>query len=641
MDKVQRPLRIAEHVALEIAEPAFARAGEKSSWKIPFVLSRDVSAEQRLVLFAHGGRNNKPAWGSLQIEKPGQEGYIALFAPDRSRLRPLGRYGGERSGVFGFEVPEHGFREGDQLVMELGGEAGAVAPAIALASKLFLLFAFPNEEKPPPPLTLFGNVLYNMIGACLLDIKGGRLSAIRAYTGSNAVAGQELSVLVRPEDEFGNVASDKPGKLAVRINGEKVRVQRRALENSNCCLLTGVVLPRANVYRLEIEDTAHGLKTMTNPVRCCKKAPDNTVLWGMIHGHTEISDGCGSLDHYFNYMRDECGLDFGATGDHDHLFETSDDMWSMTQEAVLKYNQPGRFTTFLGYEWAKWRKNGDGDRNVYYLKDRRPMFRSDDGCYSSPADLFQALQNETALVIPHHTAEKGNHCDFKDHDPEKERLIEIYSVWGNSERSVHQGNPFPVTDMSSDGGPYGSGEVPSGFVQRALQLGWRVGFTAGGDDHRAHAGDQIKGDGSYRAGLLAVCARENTREALWEALWNRHCYGTTGARIILDFKLNGHPMGTELLVSEHPDLVGSRKISVAVCGTAKIGRVEIVRNNTDLHTFNAGCCDADFEWDDNDSLQDINLPPARYSSVPFAFYYVRVTQEDGEMAWASPIWILS
>jgi len=47
--------------------------------------------------------------------------------------------------------------------------------------------------------------------------------------------------------------------------------------------------------------------------------------WGMIHGHSELSDGAGNLRDYFSQLRDECALDFGALSDHDHLFETEDE----------------------------------------------------------------------------------------------------------------------------------------------------------------------------------------------------------------------------------------------------------------------------------------------------------------------------
>jgi hypothetical protein len=186
--------------------------------------------------------------------------------------------------------------------------------------------------------------------------------------------------------------------------------------------------------------------------------------------------------------------------------------------------------------------------------------------------------------------------------------------------------------------------VPAGFVQRALELGWRIGFTGGGDDHTAHPGDEVYHGVEpwrYKAGLMAVHAAENTRDALWQAMWNRRCYATTGARIILDWSLEGRPMGAELSLRDAPGLEHRRRLRVRVHGTAPVRSVEIVRNNRDVHRVEPGGMDTEFGWTDAAPLAEVNLAPAPYCPSPFTFYYVRVTQADGEMAWGSPAWIQS
>ena len=105
----------------------------------------------------------------------------------------------------------------------------------------------------------------------------------------------------------------------------------------------------------------------------------------------------------------------------------------------------------------------------------------------------------------------------------------------------------------------------------------------------------------------------------------------------MDFHLDDRPVGYDLCES---DLPGSRRrITVSVHGTDKLASVEIVCNNRDVHIVNPNALDAEIDWVDERPLADIYLPPALHSPTPFAFYYVRVTQVDGEMAWASPIWI--
>lgn len=635
-ESFKRPIRIPENIQLSIAEPNLAKADEQRKWTLNFTLSEAISKEQEIHLMVHGGRNNKNAWRNLQIENSSKEGYVSLKRLSGEQLQPIKI----NDGMIAFSVPNDGLEEGEKLVAELGGKA----PRLSLPNKFFLLFKASSEDKLIAP-TLFGEVLNRIVGTCLIHVVGNDIEKIRTYAKSHAISGKEISILVRPEDKYGNISSEKLGNLVVRINGQEVKTRRESVENSNCCILKGIILPEEGIYRLEVEDTSRGMKAITNPIKCYTESSSKKVLWGVIHGHTEMSDGAGSIEHYFTYMKDACGLDFGAISDHDHLFETSEQMWEQTQDAVVKYNQTGRFTTFLGYEWAKWRKNGDGDRNVYYLYDRKPMFRSDDGEYPTPDELFKAIENESAIIIPHHPAGNGNHCDWKEHYPEKERLVEIYSCWGNSERSVHDGNPFPVRPAGgTESDAIDAGEVQSGFVQRALELGWRVGFIAGGDDHLGHAGDEIligRKPWLYKAGLMAVYAEDNTRRSIWNAMYNRRTYATTGARIIMDMRLNIHPMGSEISLSDYPQLSSKRRLTLKVHGTDTVKSIEIVRNNSEIHTYYSESSDVSCDWIDTEPLADVNLPPSLYCSTPFTFYYIRITQVDDEMAWSSPIWILS
>jgi len=113
-----------------------------------------------------------------------------------------------------------------------------------------------------------------------------------------------------------------------------------------------------------------------------------------------------------------------------------------------------------------------------------------------------------------------------------------------------------------------------------------------------------------------------TREAVFDALSARQCYATTGERILLDFRINGALMGSEIRCSGKPEL------SVEVHGTAPISDVTIIRNNEDFQTLSP-----EHETMDMDAVME----GAAVDRTDF--YYVRVTQVDGHKAWSSPIWI--
>lgn len=610
MASIVRPARIPEGVPLVRFDPPTAEAGERGEWRIRFALPEAVLADAKLGLFLHGGRHGKGRFDDVQVGVEADSG-VRVHA------------GGLEKGEMPLERASD-LAAGDVLTVTL--RAGA--PRVTLCNCFVYLFV---PGTAPAAMTKTNmEKARRVLSAAVVDVVGSRLDHLRAYAPSQAAPGESVSVLIRPEDRFGNLSRGPAGRLQALVNGVPVETEAHAVGDSVCRRVVVTLDRPGEVVRVEIQDPQHGLSTTTNPVVVggCDGHGEKP-LWGMIHGHTEFSDGAGTIDHYFDYARNACALDFCAPGDHDHVWETSDGMFGMMCAAVERHHVPGRFVVFPGYEWAKWRVNGDGDRCVYYrCPEEAEFFHSDDGHEDTPAKLFAALQSREALVIPHHTAISGNPCDFREHDPRCERLVEIYSTWGCSERAAGDGNPKPVYE-----------EVAAGFVQRALAMGWRVGFTAGGDDHMGHPGDEIVGDCLYQAGLFAVWASACTREAIWEALVARRTWGTTGPRTVLRFSVAGAPMGSEVSVRGNDAVGVSRRITAAIHATAAVAKAEVIRNNRTIYET-VGGTDLAFEFEDRDPLDAIMLPPAEFSPAPFAFYYLRVEQEDGHMAWASPVWVV-
>jgi hypothetical protein len=125
----------------------------------------------------------------------------------------------------------------------------------------------------------------------------------------------------------------------------------------------------------------------------------------------------------------------------------------------------------------------------------------------------------------------------------------------------------------------------------------------------------------YWGGLTAVFAKTLSREDVFDALYNRRCYGTTGARILLEFSINGNIMGAELKTSTIP------QIFVIVAGTQPIVKIDLIRNNKTIFTYSGSGTNESFHFSDQTIEKGDN------------YYYVRVIQKDDEMAWSSPIWV--
>jgi hypothetical protein len=371
-------------------------------------------------------------------------------------------------------------------------------------------------------------------------------------------------------------------------------------------------------HKIHVIDESGLLQDNSNPVLITEEEVREQIYWGDLHNQSKYhglgSWSVGTPDELYQYARGIAHLDFaGITDDAAPLSPG----WQEIQQAAIDHYEPGKFVTFKAFEWCTKRY---GHRNTIFADVEmegnypRELF---DGCIE---DFWDYFRSKDVIMIPHHTLVW---TDWNYYDPELEPLLEIYSIWGSSERP---GNPL-----------WNHSCVPGGGAQAALARGYRLGIIGSTDTHAGTPGRSIPNSDRfdwqpYKGGIAAVYAPELTRKAIFEALKNRRTYGTTGVRIILDFQLSDHPMGS-LIEGNKSD---QRRITVRAIGTDRIRKVEIIRNN---HTI---CCHAaddfqvEFEFMDEDRIEDFAAQDETGNTV--VFYYVRVTQVDQEMAWSSPIW---
>jgi hypothetical protein len=342
------------------------------------------------------------------------------------------------------------------------------------------------------------------------------------------------------------------------------------------------------------------------------------LYWGEIHGHTELSDGVGTVDAYLCTARDVAGLDFGAVTDHDHGGVAKPELWGhkweQIQEKVAQYHAPGEFVTLLGYERDSW--PWYANLCIYYRDGQGELIRGEEDGEITREELVALLARDDVLAIPHHTATMVQGANFDAIPLElMTPLMEVYSKWGTSE---YWGNPEPVAI-----------EARGGHWRVALEAGARMGCVAGSDVHSPHPGlvhhvghDPLRYD---HPGLCAVLAEELSREAIFDALKARRCYGASGARIVLDLRLNEAVMGQEMVLPADVP----RRIWIDVQGEAPLARVDLVKNGQDHITHHTDGQSASVHL----ALDDL------YAERETDYYYLRATQSDGRRAWSSPIWV--
>jgi len=365
-------------------------------------------------------------------------------------------------------------------------------------------------------------------------------------------------------------------------------------------------------------------RELSNPIVRKKGGGKNLkVFWGDLHCHSSLSDGGFSTpDDCFRYARDVALLDFCSITDHSFGLACLDH-WEKLLQSCRKYNRPGKFITIPGYEIMP---HPSGHKNIYFASEEGAELLFADyqrGCGGlSPGARTETYEKILSHDIPRiDDLEKffdrfeGKDCIISIHHTDRwnqyreglVRLVEICSEWGISQPGWRQNNS-------------------AGVVDDALLTGCRLGIVGGSDNHRgrpAWPGSHLRAESPvrYPAGLTAVYASSLEREAIWEALMARRVYATTGKRILLDFRLNGLPMGSICKDS------GGREMSVRVHACSPLDRIDIYRNGRGIHTHYTDALDVGFDFED------------RECPAGSCFYLVKVTQIDGEMAWSSPIWV--
>jgi hypothetical protein len=286
-------------------------------------------------------------------------------------------------------------------------------------------------------------------------------------------------------------------------------------------------------------------------------------------------------------------------------------MWRRSQDITQSFYEPGSFTTFFAYEWTSWQT---GHRLVMYRDYGHGIYRWIDQLYDTPEELWNALDQQGApyLSIPHLMGEWAD-------------KFEVHPLWTQINNEGQRVGEIHSHHNHRNAQRFEIGPDDTWSYQHAWHLGHRIGLIGSSDNHLGTPGiNNFTPRIGQAGGLAVVLAEHNDRDSIWDAMWNRRTYATTGTRIYLDFQIDGHQMGEEYASTGDP------AISATVAGTGALAAVELIKHDhagyAVLHTEQPEGDLCTFELVDEDFETD-------------SFYYVRVTQVDGEMAWSSPTWV--
>lgn len=552
--------------------------------------------------------------------------------PDRSKVENVSEHVGTHVWV---RVLGNTLEEGDEVILKYGDSSytkQAAAETCPVAGMPQFDVAIDQQGRLEAPYS--GYYLVPHPPVC--SVSADNPVKFEVIIPSDIVSGEYFNVTVFAIDRLHNLVTTHVGELICyngHENGEEVF---RGCFNEDDCGVKKIKVKLHGEGTLMIYAIdGHGnLKGVSNSAVSHLKAPENYHYWGDLHGHTGIQWGRGSGKSYYEFAKEVAALDFCALTDPDagrytnnnetaHLSLScymSDKQWREIQEINKEYYKPGEFVPLLGYEYHNDAPNPEfgGDRNVYYESYDEPIRRCVDSGSYHPAELWEQLKEQKvkAITIPHHTAKKVMLGSLEINDAEVQRLIEIYSGWGNSEC---EGCERPII---------GGSLYDNHSVHYALSKGYLLGFVAGSDTHAGMPGYShwvfSEAMESYRGGLTCVKASRLDKESVFSALYHRNVYATTGERIILDFSVNEGDMGSVLEYKKNQ----KRKIHVKAIGTSDIDVVEIISMGRVLYAQKGAGREIEFTFSDESFLAD-----------GWTYYYARVYQKDKGIAWSSPVWL--
>jgi len=334
------------------------------------------------------------------------------------------------------------------------------------------------------------------------------------------------------------------------------------------------------------------------------------IYWGDLHTHSGYSCDCKATERsevwpadMLRFGRHAAALDFMALTDH-HFVDRpakalSEQEWIDTVRACREADDPGAFVAIPGIEYRCER--GDTVALFGEAPEYAEITRPEDDRIDR---FWRSLRGRDFLTIPHfhNPGSLPEGTWIAPDEPAVEPVMEVFSCHGRFDEPPHDGMalaPPAVKLLRADRN-----------ADYLLRRGYRYGIMCSSDGHKGRPGTN---------GLVAVFTSELSREALFEALRERRCYGTTNARIRLLFTVNDRLMGSEIAGASR------LRFRLQVHGTAPIRWVEVLRSGRLHRRFAPAAHTLEETWEEADDES--------------AWFMVRLVQEDQAMAFSSPVWV--
>lgn len=352
--------------------------------------------------------------------------------------------------------------------------------------------------------------------------------------------------------------------------------------------------------------------------------------FGQLHSHTQYSDGAGSLDSALAYVKalpDNANVDFVAFTDHSNYFDSKNNpnveaalydtslvkdsdpshSWATYKNTVAAFNaaNAGKMVAIAGFEMT-W-SGGPGHINTFNTPGivSRNNTTLNNKTKDAGLQAYYKLLSQTEGVnsisqFNHPGTTFGNFIDFGYWDAVVDTRMYMVEV-GNGEGQIGAGGYYPSYEQ---------------YIM-ALDKGWHVAPTNNQDNHKGKWGNA-------NDARDVILTDDFTEDGIYEALRARRMYATEDKNLELDYTVNGNMMGSIIDVPE--------KLNFEISfndpdRTDSIAKVELVVNSGKVA----------YTWD---SAADLTKGSVSVELAPeYTYYFVRVTEGDGDLAVTAPVWV--
>lgn len=392
------------------------------------------------------------------------------------------------------------------------------------------------------------------------------------------------------------------------------------------------------------EDMAEGRTTVTvTVVRADGKETEKTwsfivgeaqyeLYFGQLHSHTTYSDGSGSLESALEYIAnlpESANVDFVAFTDHSNYFdgssagttanpegalydmslasEVSQSLWSEYKGAIAEFNASQSSVVAIGGFEMTW-SGGPGHINTFNTEGivSRNNTTLNNKTNDAGMKAYYALLSQTEGVdsisqFNHPGSTFGTFTDFAYWDAVIDSRIYLVEV-GNGEGQIGAGGYYPSYE----------------YYTMALDKGWHVAPTNNQDNHKGKWGNA-------NDARDVILTDDFSEEGIYEAIRALRMYSTEDKNLEIGYTVNGLMLGSS--ITEVPEKLNIEVTVYDPDNSDSISKVEVIVNSGKVA----------YTWDDPADLADgalsVELDPT------YSYYYIRVTEGDGDLAVTAPVWV--